>query len=97
MKRKLLSLPLLFIWLLAACKPSAPTPTPAPEIPTPATKPTVQATTAPVSSMPKCTVTSRNTNANQGNESPMAVVTEKDWVEGPSDAYVTIIEYGDFQ
>ena len=46
---------------------------------------------------PGCTAKSRRSEPNPTLEALLPPPGESDWVEGPSDAYVTIIEYGDYQ
>ena len=78
-----------FAILLAACSSSAP-----------ASPTTSTATTVPaeVASYPEFTCTSV-TSAEPADDqlSPLATVSDSDWVRGPADAAVTLIEYGDFQ
>jgi cyclophilin family peptidyl-prolyl cis-trans isomerase/protein-disulfide isomerase len=45
---------------------------------------------------PGCTVISSQP-ADNSNDSILPPPSDKDWVRGPVDAYITIIEYGDFQ
>ncbi len=100
MTRKIILFLSIFMLLLAACKPASSTHVT--EVPAPtqksasevqATK-TTQVTTA---SQSGCTVTSRTAGAEPTGESLIPPVVEQDWIKGPADAYVTIIEYGDFQ
>lgn len=44
-----------------------------------------------------CTVVSREPTPGPTEQSLIPPVSESDWVHGPEDAKVTIIEYGDFQ
>jgi hypothetical protein len=44
-----------------------------------------------------CTVVSREPTPGPTEQSLIPPVNETDWVHGPEDAKVTIIEYGDFQ
>ena len=44
-----------------------------------------------------CTVVSREPTPGPTEQSLIPPVSETDWVHGPEDAKVTIIEYGDFQ
>jgi cyclophilin family peptidyl-prolyl cis-trans isomerase/protein-disulfide isomerase len=46
---------------------------------------------------PGCTVISRQPTLDPSEISLIPPPTNKDWSQGPGDAYVTIIEYGDFQ
>jgi len=65
---------------------------PLPEVsPTPTTEQTVNAGEA------NCTVVSRQPTPGPTEQSIVPAVSEEDWIYGPEDAKVTIIEYGDFQ
>lgn len=44
---------------------------------------------------PGCTVVSQADASS--SDSPFPEISADDWVQGPEDAYVSIIEYGDFQ
>ncbi|MBN1148704.1 MAG: hypothetical protein JXA78_15700 [Anaerolineales bacterium] len=44
-----------------------------------------------------CTAKSRSSAPDPTLEALLPPPGEDDWVEGPGDAYVTIIEYGDYQ
>ncbi|MEJ2709257.1 MAG: hypothetical protein P8074_16730 [Anaerolineales bacterium] len=46
---------------------------------------------------PGCTVVSRIPTPGPTERSIFPAVSDEDWTQGPSDAYVTILEYGDFQ
>jgi len=46
---------------------------------------------------PGCTVISRQPTQNPEQESLLPPPSDRDWVQGPDHAFVTIIEYGDFQ
>ena len=48
-------------------------------------------------SPPGCTVVSPQPTAGPTEQSLFPAVSDSDWVQGPATAYVTIIEYGDFQ
>ena len=71
-------------------------PSPSPEIEQLAS-PTAPAVTEMVGpeAPPGCTVVSQ-TSASSG-DSPFPEISAEDWVHGPDDAYVSLIEYGDFQ
>lgn len=45
---------------------------------------------------PGCTVKTGQPTPNATLEAALPPLTEKDWVKGPQDAYVTLIEYSDF-
>jgi len=44
-----------------------------------------------------CTVVSKQTTPDPTEESLIPPTSEYDWMKGPINAYVAIIEYGDFQ
>lgn len=44
-----------------------------------------------------CTVVSPRPTPGPTEQSLFPPISEKDWVEGPDSAYVTILEYSDFQ
>jgi len=46
---------------------------------------------------PGCTVRTDVSKPNPTVESLLSPVTEKDWAKGPGDAFVTILDYSDFQ
>ena len=46
---------------------------------------------------PGCTVQTNQPTSNPTVESLLPALSEEDWSIGPSDALVTILEYGDFQ
>ena len=86
----------LALWvILAACAQagSAPTSTPS-AAPTkePEAKPAAQST-----AQPGCTVRTVDPTPNPTQEALLPSPSETDWIEGPADAGVTIIEYSDFQ
>jgi hypothetical protein len=65
---------------------------PLPEVsPTPTTEQTRELDEA------NCTVVSRQPTPGPTEPSIVPAVSDTDWVHGPEDAKVTIIEYGDFQ
>lgn len=69
---------------------------PSPQAIMPSQTPLTEATTMVGPVAPAgCTVVSQETDP--AEESALARVSETDWAQGPEDAYVTIIEYGDFQ
>lgn len=73
---------------------SAMTASPVAEQPTATSNPATTAEIGPAAP-PGCTVVSQDTAAPE--DSPFPEISEQDWVLGPGDAYVSIIEYGDFQ
>jgi protein-disulfide isomerase len=98
--RKTILIPLLLLsaFLLAACRGAAteePTPVPADT----AAPPPVQTQSSPQPAAPgamaACTVVSQDEGPNIEEYFP--AVSDADWVKGPADARVTIIEYSDFQ
>lgn len=112
MKKQVALLLVMLALVVAACQPqSTPISPPATQASSttpstvPATSPTVEqpaatsnpATTEMVGPVapPGCTVVSQETSPTQ--ESPFPTISDDDWVQGPPDAYVSIIEYGDFQ
>jgi hypothetical protein len=44
-----------------------------------------------------CTVKTLRPSSDATTETPYPAITAADWSEGPEDARVTIVEYGDFQ
>ncbi len=109
MMKKIVTLLLILVVFLVACQsaPASPTETepaqigkdapstelpPLPEVsPTPATEQTGNPGGA------NCTVVSSQPEPGPTEQSIVSAVSEADWVHGPEDAEVTIIEYGDFQ
>ena len=77
-----------------AAPTAALTASPVAEQPTAAANPATTAEIGPAAP-PGCTVVSQDTAAPE--DSPFPEISEQDWVLGPADAYVSIIEYGDFQ
>lgn len=69
---------------------AAPTQTAAPGQP----EPTSLASGEP---MPGCRVTGARLKPNPTLEALFPAVSEQDWIKGPSDATVTILEFSDFQ
>lgn len=76
--------------------PSEPTPSltvpPLPEV-----SPTPQDEQVQVEGETYCTVVSRQPTPGPTEQSIVPPVNDSDWAQGPDDAMVTIIEYGDFQ
>ena len=88
---------------LAACS-SAGTPTTA----EPAASPTTEAAQLPsvsptpttvtaAANTPGCSVVSETFAPEPPADSPFPPVSETDWAQGPANAKVTLVEYGDFQ
>lgn len=82
----------LLILALAACSPAQGVPPTA----RPATSTAAPAVVAP-KRQPGCTVVTRPSNSGPTQPSPLPAVGPEDWVKGPADASLTIIEYSDFQ
>ena len=105
MQSKTLIVILLAVMLLGACQPAqtaqvgeptSGTQVKAPEAtaePTEANQPTV----ASGEPMAGCRVTGSKLKPDPTMEALFPAVSEKDWVTGPRDATVTVIEYSDFQ
>jgi len=102
--KRILFLTTTLALVLAACAQSSPV-APTAQEPTrqatatlPPSEPTRQATLSlpPGEPMEGCTVTTRPT-PNPTQESLLPSPSEKDWKRGPNEAYVKIIEYGDYQ
>jgi hypothetical protein len=109
MVKRILILSFILVFFLAACQSvtSSPTteaveqvseteaatePPPLPEVsPTPGSEEVVAEGEA------TCTVVSRQPTPGPTEQSLVPSVDASDWTQGPQDAKVTIIEYGDFQ
>lgn len=109
MMKKIVTLLLMLVVFLVACQSAPASPTeaepaqigenapstelpPLPEVsPTPATEQTGNPGGA------NCTVVSSQPEPGPTEQSIVSAVSEADWVHGPEDAEITIIEYGDFQ
>jgi predicted lipid-binding transport protein (Tim44 family) len=78
----------------SAAPSEAPTASPEPEQPVATESPATTEMVGPAAP-PGCTVVSQQTSPTE--ESPFPAISDQDWVQGPPDAYVSIIEYGDFQ
>lgn len=112
MRKYFLIVFILAAMLLAACQAKTPQATETPVASEPATEvaladtPTqaVFSTSTPMAlpaansgPMPGCTVQSPVPTPGPTEQSIFPPVSEGEWVEGPSTAYVTLVEYGDFQ
>ena len=98
MKKNRISLliPLGVAFLVAACQSAAPaTPTPLPASPTPLPPPPTAELAQ--SEEPGCTVVSTSLIPDPPADSIIPSISEADWTQGPDDASVESIEYGDFQ
>ncbi len=109
MKKPLVLVFIILAMALVACQaqatPSttaapADTPTQPPAVSPEAERPTAAANPAVTEMVgpqapPGCTVVSQANNS--AEDSPFPQISDEDWVQGPEDAYVSIIEYGDFQ
>jgi uncharacterized lipoprotein YbaY len=93
MVRKALYLTMLLALLLAACSQSTPTG----QGPTAEVVSTPSAAASQSTRAPGCTVRTRQAQPDATLQALLPPPTEKDWVRGPGDAYVTVIEYSDFQ
>ena len=72
--------------------------TPSPELPPlPEVSPTPTEDQSVDPSEANCTAISREPTPGPTEQSLVPPISETDWVHGPEDAKVTIIEYGDFQ
>ena len=93
-KMPMMRIPILIMLVLTLAACSQATPAPATEVLVSSTP-----TTAPISPTrgPGCTVVTRPSEAETTQQSPVAAVGSKDWVKGPPNAPLTIIEYSDFQ
>jgi cyclophilin family peptidyl-prolyl cis-trans isomerase/protein-disulfide isomerase len=80
------------ILVLGACKPA--TPAPATEV---RLTPTTMPAAAAASRQPGCTVVTRPSGLDPTQQSPIPEVGTDDWIKGPPDAPLTIVEYSDFQ
>jgi hypothetical protein len=96
-KRIWLPLLLLIGLVLAACGRSTQNGEEAPDAtPTQAPPPTASQPGDPSAAIPACTVRSAPSRTPE-EDSLFAPVTENDWIKGPLDAKITLIEYSDFQ
>ena len=80
--------------MLAGCTGAA-TPSPSPQAEMSTQQSTPLSAAIPTHE-PGCTVRS-DQQPDPTVESLLSPVTEKDWTKGPDDAYVTIMDYSDFQ
>jgi ABC-type Fe3+-hydroxamate transport system substrate-binding protein len=100
MRKSLLIFILLASILLSGCLPetqvsptasatvkASPVPTTSLSLPTEVTVPVIS----------DCTVITLRPSTDATQELPYPPITAADWSEGPADARVTIVEYGDFQ
>jgi ABC-type Fe3+-hydroxamate transport system substrate-binding protein len=107
MKKRLLLMLAALVLILSACQSNTPTAEPQPEA---SATPKEMVTTVPsaepsattgsteaVAKAPGCTVKSPQPTPGPTEESIFPSPGEGDWIKGPADAEVTIIEYSDFQ
>lgn len=111
MFNKLFTFSVVIVVFLAACQSTPASPTEQPQEqaqPSPAATSTELPPLPEVSPTPteaqivnqadaNCTVVSKPPTPGPTAQSIIPLVSESDWVQGPEDARVTIIEYGDFQ
>ena len=111
MLKKLIVFSVVLVVFLAACQsapvdtteqpleqaqPSpVPTDTDLPPLPEVSPTPTEQQVSNQADA--NCTVVSKPPTPGPTEQSLVPLVSDTDWVHGPEDALVTIIEYGDFQ
>jgi hypothetical protein len=96
-KRKWLPLLLLIGLVLAACGRNTQNGGEVPDAtPIQAPPPTASQPGDPSAAIPACTVRSASSRT-PDEDSLFAPVTEKDWIKGPLDAKITLIEFSDFQ
>lgn len=109
MVKRFFVLSFILVFFLVSCQSAASSPTAdAPDEssqvetvtdppPLPEVSPTPEAASVEVQGEAYCTVVSRQPTPGPTEQSVFPLVDETDWVHGPEDAKVTIIEYGDFQ
>ena len=111
MLKKLITFSVVLVLFLAACQsaPANPTEEPQEQVqpspaatdtqlpPLPEVSPTPTEGQAVIQADANCTVVSKPPTPGPTAQSIIPLVSESDWVHGPEDARVTIIEYGDFQ
>jgi cyclophilin family peptidyl-prolyl cis-trans isomerase/protein-disulfide isomerase len=95
--KRILAFGFLTIWLLSSCTPVTPVSPAQRSIPTltPTQAPSIPKVTP--THAPGCTVKTTQPKANPTVQSLLPAVTKEDWAKGPANAFVTIIEYCDFQ
>ncbi len=91
----------IFALVLAACSGAGAPVTPEPTTP-PATEPAPTSLPSPTfvpaaTNAPGCSVVSETFSPEPPADSPFPPVGEEDWAQGPANAAVTLVEYGDFQ
>ncbi len=97
MSKKFVFLSLTFVLLLAACSPNTPTQVAESEKPAVTSIPASPQPEVKVALQAGCTVIGRSPTPDPTQEALIPPVNEKDWIKGDPGAYVTLVEYGDFQ
>ena len=86
----------LMAWFLAACAQSTPQNTGL-GTPLPTDSPSATQSQQDTIGQPGCTVVTRQPTPGPTEQALIPPVVEKDWNKGPEDAYITLVEYSDFQ
>jgi cyclophilin family peptidyl-prolyl cis-trans isomerase/protein-disulfide isomerase len=94
--RKFSSLAIVLAWVLAACAQSADK-TNSQASTTPSSQPHVTQAVQSPAGRPGCTVVTRQPTPGPTEQAIIPLPGEKDWTRGPQGAYVTMVEYSDFQ
>lgn len=92
MKKFWFSLSMLMVLVLAACRPAIPATAPTATQPAP----TEQAATVP-QEQPTREFTASEPATCRPETAQIPDIQEGEWVKGPADASITMIEYSDFQ
>ena len=94
--RKLSTMSVLMAWFLAACAQSTAQNTSL-GAPLPTASPGGTQAQQDASSQPGCTVVTRQPTPGPTEQALLPPAGEKDWIKGPEAAYITLVEYSDFQ